>query len=485
MAQGMTQKEYLEKLAVQNPTIDGSEVEYENARSRVNVSCKTCGHAWEVTAGSLIGKKATGCKKCSTKNRKHRAPMSADEWWARASKRHNDAYECDLSNYVDQYTEIPIKCPIHGVFYKKPVTLLHSSGCAECGKYSGNARLDKAKVIDRIEAKFPGQYLTDKVEYVNQRTPVNLTCKKHGEFSKTPKVLFKGIGCPECSKENRSNNGDAYFEKVTKMHNGKYDYSEAKYVNSYTKIKIKCPEHGYFEQRPDTHLKHGCLKCGLARRRMGRDEFMTEVKRLHPELVIDAGCEYTTQDKPAKLKCARHGYFHKIASDLLRTRPDGKAMTGGCNKCAASYGEQRIMHLLSSWNILYVREYKIPKSTYRYDFYLPNLNILLEYDGEQHYRPVEMLGGTEGFVKRTRRDYVRDELAVIFNIPLIRIPYTKYDELETYLPWCLSKHYKYHHNGKFYKSINEFIDDNKGTLAATEILGKNKSKYKTTNLCKS
>ena len=51
MAQGITQKEYLAKLAEQNPTIDGSEVEYENSRSRVNVSSKTCGHAWEVMAG--------------------------------------------------------------------------------------------------------------------------------------------------------------------------------------------------------------------------------------------------------------------------------------------------------------------------------------------------------------------------------------------------------------------------------------------------
>ena len=417
MAQGMTQKEYLEKLAVQNPTIDGSEVEYENARSRVNVSCKTCGHAWEVTAGSLIGKKATGCKKCSTKNRKHRAPMSADEWWARASKRHNDAYECDLSNYVDQYTEIPIKCPIHGVFYKKPVTLLHSSGCAECGKYSGNARLDKAKVIDRIEAKFPGQYLTDKVEYVNQRTPVNLTCKKHGEFSKTPKVLFKGIGCPECSKENRSNNGDAYFEKVTKMHNGKYDYSEAKYVNSYTKIKIKCPEHGYFEQRPDAHLKHGCPKCGLAQR----------------------------------------GASSKANATLHRSSVTPEDM------------RKRIIEILDTCKIARIQDYRMHYTNYVYDIYLSELGVLLDH--------------TDGVNDLDTK--IKRELCNVCGMKFVYLPIDKYDELETYLPWCLSKHYKYHHNGKFYKSINEFIDDNKGTLAATEILGKNKSKYKTTNLCKS
>lgn len=55
----------------------------------------------------------------------------------------------------------------------------------------------------------------------------------------------------------------AFAIKAREIHGNKYDYSESEYVNDDTKIKIRCPKHGYFYQRPSAHLsqKQGCTKC--------------------------------------------------------------------------------------------------------------------------------------------------------------------------------------------------------------------------------
>jgi hypothetical protein len=56
---------------------------------------------------------------------------------------------------------------------------------------------------------------------------------------------------------------EQFIEKARKKHGDKYDYSLVDYKHSRIKVKIICPIHGVFEQRPDTHLEgKGCLKCG-------------------------------------------------------------------------------------------------------------------------------------------------------------------------------------------------------------------------------
>ena len=57
-----------------------------------------------------------------------------------------------------------------------------------------------------------------------------------------------------------------FIEKANKKHCNKYDYSKVNYINSHTEVIIICPEHGEFLQRPSTHLRCGCPKCGLERK---------------------------------------------------------------------------------------------------------------------------------------------------------------------------------------------------------------------------
>ena len=63
--------------------------------------------------------------------------------------------------------------------------------------------------------------------------------------------------------------------------------------------------------------------------------------------------------------------------------------------------------------------------TLPFDFYVPQNNVCIEYDGEQHYKPIDFWGGEERFLERQLNDKIKDEYCNKNNITLIRIPYTK------------------------------------------------------------
>lgn len=124
-----------------------------------------------------------------------------------------------------------------------------------------------------------------KVNYVNVRTNIIIRCSIHGEFSQRPDNHLQGKGCPECGWKRNPNildnqeikkiepmivhegktskRYDYFINKSKEIHNNKYDYSLVKYVDSTLKVKIICPEHGEFEQRPNNHMnkKQGCPRC--------------------------------------------------------------------------------------------------------------------------------------------------------------------------------------------------------------------------------
>ena len=63
----------------------------------------------------------------------------------------------------------------------------------------------------------------------------------------------------------------------------------------------------------------------------------------------------------------------------------------------------------------------------RFDFgilYNDKLLGLIEYDGKQHFEPIEYFGGKDGFIETQKRDKIKNEYCKVHNIPLLRLPYT-------------------------------------------------------------
>lgn len=64
------------------------------------------------------------------------------------------------------------------------------------------------------------------------------------------------------------------------------------------------------------------------------------------------------------------------------------------------------------------------KNTLPFDFYLPQHNLLIEYDGRQHFEPIKHFGGLKSFKLRQKRDAIKNQYAKDNNIKLLRIPHT-------------------------------------------------------------
>lgn len=100
-----------------------------------------------------------------------------------------------------------------------------------------------------------------------------------------------------------------------------------------------------------------------------------------------------------------------------------------------SSGEKEIIKYLEINNIEYSGQKTFNDlkmiGLLRFDFYLPKQNICIEYDGEQHFKIIEYFGSRSEYMKRRHRDKLKDQYCLDNNIKLIRIPYTKYKEIET------------------------------------------------------
>lgn len=195
-----------------------------------------------------------------------------------------------------------------------------------------------------------------KVAYFNNKTPVIITCPKHGDFKMTPKNHSKGQGCHKCYTEWWSQHlrltTEEFIEKARKVHGAKYDYSGVNYIDTETPITIICSTHGPFHQKPHYHLA-GC------------------------------GCPY----------CIQSNLEEQIATLLKETQIE--------------YEEQKLFSWLKN------------KKAMKLDFYLPQYKLAIECQGCQHFYPVSLFGGFKAYQQTVKRDRLKYELCQEHGIPIL------------------------------------------------------------------
>lgn len=102
--------------------------------------------------------------------------------------------------------------------------------------------------------------------------------------------------------------------------------------------------------------------------------------------------------------------------------------TQSCGCYHRSLREQYIESVFISNGIKYIAQYTFEdyKNIFKlpFDFYLPDKNICVEYDGQQHFYPIDLFGGEYAFNKQKLNDAIKTQYCAIHNIQLIRIPYT-------------------------------------------------------------
>ena len=134
---------------------------------------------------------------------------------------------------------------------------------------------------------------------------------------------------------------------------------------------------------------------------------------------------YKNDREKVKIICRDHGPFFQGAGDHLQGH--------GCPKCWYSRGEERIREFLQDNNIEFMDQYKLPYEqicTRKYDFYLPDYNILIEFDGEQHFKFVSRFHRTqEGFEDKKYIDAQKTAYAINNGHRLVRVDYKSFYRL--------------------------------------------------------
>ena len=276
--------------------------------------------------------------------------------------------------------------------------------------------------------------------YVNSHTKGKCTCKVCGhEWDVVPHSLLKGIGCPACGRKRnikaQAITTDEFIRRAKEVHGDRYDYSKVEYVNAHKKVEIICPTHGSFFQIPSDHVRgFGCQLCGCEktgkRKRKTKEEFVAEYYRRYPLSRYDlSSIEYKTTRTPITLVCKEHGPFQIQPQYLLRGC--------GCQQCSMSSLEKNIMKFLDDNHIKYDR---IKRAKWlglqTLDFYLPEYNVAIECQGNQHFRAIAHFGGKEKLDLIVERDERKKRLCKENSVKLIYFleePNVKYmKEEDTY-----------------------------------------------------
>ena len=273
------------------------------------------------------------------------------------------------------------------------------------------------------------KYDYSKSIYINAHEYITIICPKHGEFKQKAYSHLAGHGCPKCCTNNVFKGLKTFIKQAKEIHGDKYDYSKYEYVNAQTKSTIICPEHGEFYQASKEHInrKQGCPKCGRIKannsERDTLEDFINKADSVHFYKYDYSKVNYINNNTKVEIICPEHGSFWQT--------PGSHKSGRGCPMCKKSSGEQIISTLLDKYKYKYLTQYEIniDKSINHcgktlIDFYIPEYNTFIEYQGRQHYIPIEYFGGELKFnnYQIPRDNYIRTYCKEN-NIKLIEIKY--------------------------------------------------------------
>ena len=190
--------------------------------------------------------------------------VKTEEFVKKAMKTHGTRYDYDKVNYTRACDKITIICKIHGEFKQVANNHLNGKGCKKCA--SKKLLHTTRQFIKNSRMVHGDKYDYSLSSYVGWDKKIKIICLTHGGFLQIPNNHLRGHGCPKCAFKMVNyilrGNIDKFIKKSKKIHGNKYNYSKAKYKDSYTKLEILCPRHGSFFQKPNGHLTgKGCIKC--------------------------------------------------------------------------------------------------------------------------------------------------------------------------------------------------------------------------------
>ena len=387
-----------------------------------------------------------------------------DQFIMDARATHGDKYDYSKVVYEHSNKPVTIICKVHGEFLQRPANHIKGQNCPKCvidkvrskviTPISDPEAREKFKnlFIEKAIKKYGDEYNYDKVVFMHSDLPVTITCKIHGDFTITPHTFLRPNikGCKKCSN-NSEERRQEYIDKAIKKYGDIYDYSKLDMNEEY--IYIYCKLHDVeFRQLRRGHLAGtACKECYQKGYKVTKEEFISRAISKFGNLFTYDKVNFVNMHTPVTITCTEHEDFDIPPTELLRS--DRKSL---CPICVSSKGEKIIYSILKELKIKFNKEYKIPTFIYRYDFYLPEFNLIIEYHGGQHFI------STNGFFRQSleevkENDKVKESLAKLKGYRYLILDSENEEELTKQIKEKLNLLNHYYYNGSFYSNANDLI----------------------------
>jgi len=293
-------------------------------------------------------------------------------------------------------------------------------------------------------------------EYKGYDKSAEFIHKKCGfKFEKRPVEFLNGKQkCPVCDGVKKKKSDKIFILQVEQQVGKEYEFTEP-YVDAYTRLNCihkKCGKNFKISPSKFLNKKQRCPKCTSKRIKnkfkKGLQQFKKEVyEKVENEYKVISK-KYINTDTPITFKHnSTNCDFHEF-----KTTPDRflnqEVRCPVCTRGPVSKAMILIEKLLNKESINFKKEYKFEDLKYkrylRFDYAVfnkqGNLLFLLEYDGEQHYKPIKYFGDIDGFIDQQLKDSLKKSYCKENNIDLIRISFAKKKKLKSILYQSLKKY---------------------------------------------
>lgn len=279
--------------------------------------------------------------------------------------------------------------------------------------------------------------LTDENEYLGNKSLLRFYCFKCDDFFYSSwDNVYSGHGCGVCDKKQcgEKHSFGQEFPELIPQWSEKNKVSPYEITSGYRVEDIiwKCNTCKHeWKKSIREKLRHGdCPKCN-------------SLLMVYPDIASEWHPKLNGNINPEDVSYGSNinawwlcGNGHKFKSPVSRRTN----MKTGCPKCKSSKGEKRIRDFLIKNNISFETQIPIKNKNGKLflDFYLHDYRLAIEYDGEQHFYPVDFAGKGEKWAKREfdkikKRDKAKNKYCKENNINLLRIPYWEFDNIEKIL----------------------------------------------------
>lgn len=360
---------------------------------------------------------------------------TTEEFIKELKRIHGNKYDYSKVIYVNNHTKVTILDKINGNFFEMtPACLLNGQENPKLRyrKIREKLALSKNGFIEKACKVHGDKYDYSKVSYVNNRTKVCIICPEHGEFWQTPDKHLCGRGCPKCANKIKPTT-EEFIEKAKLLYGDKYTYEKTIYgKNNKEKITITCPKHGDFNIAPVLFLSgRGCKYCTKGEI-FSKNDFIKKARKIHGDRYDYSKINYQGMLKKVTIVCPEHGDFEQTPAKHV-------SCSNGCPKCAneMNISETKLYNFVVSYfnneKIIHSYHNKLLLGKQELDIFFEKHNIAIEYQGLQHFEPVDFGGNGKQianrlFLDNIKRDKQKKEKCKNNNIKLYYYSDVEYDE---------------------------------------------------------